>query len=58
MHDLGLKILSHLSIGLGKKKDYFDPWFKEACGSTFRSIHYLPRSHKDAANCSKLDPNL
>ena len=43
-----------LAEGLGKRSDYFDPWFKDACTSTYRAIHYLPRSD-NAADHSKLN---
>lgn len=58
MHSLGLNLLSHLAEGLGKNKDYFEPWFKEACACTFRSIHYLPRSHEKAADCQGIEESL
>jgi hypothetical protein len=38
-----------ISIGLDKREDYFDPWFKKECTSAFRAIHYLPRSSDKAA---------
>ena len=47
-------MLSLLAEGLGKRPDYFDPWFKHECTSTLRSLHYLPRSHERAANCDEL----
>ncbi len=33
-----------LAEGLGKPSTFFDSWFVEGSMSTFRSIHYLPRS--------------
>ena len=42
--DICLKLLDCLAIGLGKKRDYFREWFETESLSTFRSIHYLPRS--------------
>ena len=43
MHGFAIKLLRYFAIGLGKSEDYFDPWFKNECGSTFRAIHYKPR---------------
>ena len=43
MHGLAMKLISCFGIGLGKRADYFDPWFKSQCSSTFRGIHYKPR---------------
>jgi len=43
MHSLSLKIISCMAVGLGKGEDYFNPWFKDECSSTFRAIHYNPR---------------
>ena len=47
MHTLALKLISCLAVGLGKRADYFDPWFKDECGSTLRGLHYLPRSEEE-----------
>ncbi len=47
-----------LAIALDKREDYFDPWFKKECSSSFRAIHYLPRSSILAAKSDKLDSNL
>ena len=33
-----------IALGLGKDRDYFDRWFMKNSLSTFRTIHYLPRS--------------
>ena len=33
-----------IAIGLGKERHYFDKWFLKNSLSTFRTIHYLPRS--------------
>lgn len=52
MHKLCLGLISILAEGLGKRPDYFDPWFKDECSSTFRAIHYLPRSHDRAEDYS------
>ena len=46
MHEVSLKLLRYLSVGLGKKPNYFEPWFKKECTSTFRAIHYNPRQGK------------
>ena len=43
MHSLSLRLLRALSKGLGKREDYFDPWFKDQCSSVWRGIHYRPR---------------
>ena len=44
MHKLGIEVMSHIAEGLGKNRDYFDGWFLNDTCSTFRIIHYLPRS--------------
>jgi isopenicillin N synthase-like dioxygenase len=44
-----------LAIALNKKEDYFDAWFQKECSSSFRVIHYLPRSSIYAAKSDKLD---
>ena len=44
----------YLSTGLGKDADYFDPWFKNECASTFRTIHYLPRDQTEAGKASTI----
>jgi hypothetical protein len=38
-----------LAVGLGKREDYFEPWFKQECTSSLRAIHYLPRNSLKAA---------
>jgi isopenicillin N synthase-like dioxygenase len=43
MHDVAMKLVKCFAIGLGKEENYFDPWFKDECSSSFRVIHYLPR---------------
>ena len=48
MHALALKLLSCLSIGVGKSANYFDPWFKDECSSVFRAIRYEPRKNGGA----------
>jgi len=44
----------YLAIGLGKEDNYFDPWFKNYCSSTFRTIHYLPRDMTEAGKASTI----
>ena len=44
MHKLGMKVMSHIAEGLGQPAGYFDKWFARDTCSTFRIIHYLPRS--------------
>ena len=44
MQNLSLKIMSYLAEGLGLELDFFDKWFEKDSLSTFRMIHYLPRS--------------
>jgi len=39
---------------LGKEKGFFNAWFEQDPLSTFRSIYYLPRAHKDAAKSNEL----
>ena len=43
MHNLGMKVMSHLAIGLGKRSDFFEHWFIRDTCSTLRLIHYKPR---------------
>jgi isopenicillin N synthase-like dioxygenase len=43
MHDLALQLISYLALGLGKREDYFDPWFREESTAVFRALHYAPR---------------
>jgi isopenicillin N synthase-like dioxygenase len=43
MHRVSLQLINYLAKGMGKTKDYFDPWFKNECHSEFRAIHYLSR---------------
>lgn len=45
-------------MGLGKDRDFFNPWFDKDQISTFRSILYLPRNHENAAKSDKLDSDL
>lgn len=39
-----IRVIRLLAEGLGKPAGFFDPWFLHGTLSTFRSIHYLPRS--------------
>ena len=55
MYDIATQLISLLAEGLGKRRDYFDPWFKDSCASTLRAINYLPRNHKRAMDHSRLD---
>ena len=57
-HGIGLELIRMLAEGIGKKTDYFDPWFKDDCSSRFRAIHNLSRSDKNAADCSQLPLHL
>ena len=43
MHKLALRLVSALAVGLGKRADYFDDWFRQECSSTMRVLHYYPR---------------
>lgn len=43
MHAFALRLVRCFAIGLGKSENFFDPWFKDECSSTFRGIHYKPR---------------
>ena len=52
--EICLHLLDCIAVGLGKKKDYFREWFQTESLSTFRSIHYLPRS-KTGVKTDKLD---
>ncbi len=49
LHETGLKILNMLALALNKREDFFDAWLKKECSSSFRAIHYLPRSSIYAA---------
>ena len=40
MHDLGLSLIKCIADGLGKDKNFFDPWFKDESSAIFRAIHY------------------
>ena len=54
-HNLSLQLIGYLALGLGKPRDFFDPWFRQDALSTLRSIYYLPRSHEQAQKCDLLD---
>jgi len=43
-HSVGHRLANYLARGLGKRPDFFDPWFVNGNLSTMRSIRYLPRS--------------
>lgn len=43
MHELSLRLIGSLAVGLGKPADYFDGWFRHDCKSVMRMIHYMPR---------------
>ena len=58
LQETGLKILNMLALALNKREDFFDAWFKKECSSSFRAIHYLPRSSIYAAKADQLDANL
>ena len=49
MHGVAMQLIRCLALGLGKKAEYFDPWFKDECSSTLRGIHYMPRSAESLA---------
>ena len=57
LHNFSLKLMSYFAIGLGKPKNYFDPWFKDECNTTLRPIHYLPRNGVQVEG-HYLDPEL
>ena len=44
---MALTLIRYLAIGLGKKEDYFDPWFKDECSSVIRGEHYSPRDKNE-----------
>ena len=44
MQSLALKLIQYISIGLGKDKSYFNPWFKDEDTADLRAIHYKPRN--------------
>lgn len=54
MMDLGMKLTRLLAQGLGKSADYFDEWFVNGSLTTFRNIHYSPRS-QSTVDSSQLD---
>ncbi|TNV77061.1 hypothetical protein FGO68_gene7206 [Halteria grandinella] len=44
MLQLGIKVMRHIAVGLGKPEGFFDSWFEKDTLSTLRIIHYMPRS--------------
>jgi isopenicillin N synthase-like dioxygenase len=58
MHNLASTLISCLAIGLGKREDYFDPWFKDECSSTMRGIHYNTRDANTLCELSEQDRKL
>ena len=44
MHQLSMKLLEYLAIGLGKDRHFFLEWFENDSLSTYRAIHILPRA--------------
>ena len=57
-NQLALEISRYLAIGLGKKDNYFDPWFKNECTSTYRVLHYLPRDQTEVGRASTIQTKL
>lgn len=53
MHELSMKLLEFMAIGLGKERNFFLQWFENDSLSTYRAIHILPRS-TGVVNSSKL----
>lgn len=43
MQNIGIDVMQHIALGLGKPKTYFDSWFNVDTCSTLRIIRYLPR---------------
>ena len=58
MHNLARTLISCLAIGLGKKGDYFDPWFKDECSAIMRGIHYTPREENSDLELSEQERKL
>ena len=58
MHKLASTLISCLAIGLGKKENYFDPWFKHECSSTMRGIHYSPRDQNSVCELNEQERKL
>ena len=48
MHTFAMKLNRLFALGLGKPLNYFDPWFKDECTSTCRTIHYISREEEGA----------
>jgi len=40
MLQLGIKVMRHIAVGLGKPEGFFDSWFEKDTLSTLRIIHY------------------
>ena len=58
MHSLALTLIRCFAIGLGKRVDYFDAWFKEECSSVLRGIHYKPRKVDEKSTLSAIEREL
>lgn len=43
MLQLGITVMRHISLSIGKTPDYFDTWFQKDSLSRLRSIFYKPR---------------
>ena len=54
MHKVSLRLLEYMATSLGLDKHTFHPWFETDSMSTFRAIHYLPRS-SGVVDSTKLD---
>lgn len=52
MHKTAIRIMRCIAIGLGKPKDYFDPWFAKESSAIFRSQYYTPREKFDGDSTS------
>ena len=44
MQKTAKRIIRCIAVGLGKPRDYFDPWFAKENAGMFRSQYYYPRS--------------
>ena len=58
MHTLALTLIRCFAIGLGKRVDYFDAWFKDECASMLRGIHYKPRKFDEKSPLSAVEREL
>ena len=54
MHAVAMRLIELIAIGLGKERTFFNDWFERDSLSTYRAIHYLPRS-AGVVNSSRLD---